>query len=329
MSKPNKKRTLALTVLIALVIVVACVFAANWSNKSVVNSFSPATVSLAIVENDTQVSSRTNTLSLDNGSASKKVQIENSATGSNPADEYVRVCIFPKFIVDDGTDTELYVPYSMSAISGNSFTMGDVRFKLADGWSNNWSYNSADGYFYYNEALAPDGVTAPLLASVSIASEKADYYESLGALLRVSVLADAIQTVGGAVEARWGNNIGLVSLDKARPSAAETTKALAATLSLYGVTPRDSAATSSAIVTEYQLAQARKMITSVFIADYTLTDKEESTTENTSENSENSLENSEDNGESLFELTVGGYTDGDTQENSGDIGDSVAEASAE
>ncbi len=272
----SKKKQMTVVMLIALVIIMSVVFAAVYSNKSVKNNFTPANTNVSVIENDVEVSSA-NKLSLENGYADKKVQIKNSGTGVNSADEYVRVCIFPKFVNSSDEDIEIFIPYTIpEVITDTSFTIGDVTFTLDDDWEENWVY--IDGYFYYKDILSPGDTTPNLLASVSINTDKLNSYRDMGALLRVSILADAIQTVGGAVEARWAES-GLKSNDVPRPEEVSTT----AYQAFQSVVPDTVVTPQAAVVTEYQLAQARAMITKVFIADYRLDDIESSFTDELSD----------------------------------------------
>lgn len=277
MKKISKKKQLTIVILIAIVIVISAVFAAVYSNKSVKNNFVPAQVSVSVIENDEVVSTK-NELPFGNGNAEKRVQIKNSGTGSNSADEYVRVCIFPKFVNSSNEDIEIFIPYTIpETITDTVFTIGDVTFTLDNNWTDNWLY--IDGYFYYKDSLSPGDTTPNLLVSVSMDTDKLNSYRDMGALLRVSILADAIQTVGGAVEARWAKESGLESNDVPRPEEVSTT----AYQAFQSVVPDTVVTPQAAVVTEYQLAQARAMITKVFIADYRLDDIESSFTDELSD----------------------------------------------
>lgn len=281
MKKLNKKKQLAIVILIAIVIIMSVVFAAVYSNKSVKNNFVPAQISVSVIENGEEVSS-TNEIPLKNGFAEKKVQIKNSGTGSNSADEYVRVCIFPKFVNSSDEDIEIFIPYTIpKMVIGYNFTIGDVTFTLNNRWRESWDYNYNDGYFYYKDILSPGETTPNLLASVSINTDKLNSYSDMGALLRVSVLVDAIQTVGGAVEARWIES-GLKSNDAERPveTASAAYQAFQRAASDTITTPQ------AVVVTEYQLEQARNMITSIFIADYTFNNADEEINEYSEDNFE-------------------------------------------
>lgn len=274
----SKKKQMAVVVLIAIVIIMSVVFASVYSNKSVKNNFIPSQTNISVIENDKEAGS-TNKLPFENGNAVKRVQIKNSGAGVNSADEYVRVCIFPKFINSSDENIEIYVPYSIpEVITGTSFTVGEVTFTLDSDWAESWEY--IEGYFYYKNILSPGNITPPLLSSVSMDSDKLSYYSNVGALLRVNVLADAIQTVGGAVEARWDKS-GLISNDVARPDEVYSASYNAFMGSDDIVTPE------AAVVTEYQLEQARNMISRIFITDYNFNDSVHNIIEDSDHNFEN------------------------------------------
>lgn len=156
-------------------------------------------------------------------SAEKKVQITNiSQINENNADAYIRACIIPRWTAEVGT-VKVDVTNSASGlsefgsltditISDNTYIMGDVTFTLDQDWSDHWLFNPKDGYFYYKDIVSPDGTTAPLLERVSIGQKTWDIItetdEESGTVtdvvkLEVDILADAIQTVGGALDARW------------------------------------------------------------------------------------------------------------------------------
>jgi hypothetical protein len=181
--------------------------------------------------------------------ATKKVKIKNlNLEDENNADAYIRVCMIPRWIrrvyVDtdgnmydtkpkDTECTEQYIDITTSSqysasgsltdikINNNTFSMGDVTFALNEKWSDNWIFNSKDGYFYYKNIVSPEdtssddptGITELLLESVSISKA---VYDSMGdnIFLRVDIMADAIQTEGDAVANRWGSSgITVVTID--------------------------------------------------------------------------------------------------------------------
>lgn len=305
MKKFSKKKQMSIIVLVALVIVISAVFAAVYSNKSVKNNFIPAQVNVSVIENDEEVG-LTNKLPFGNGNTEKRVQIKNSGTVSNSADEYVRVCIFPKFVNSSDEDIEIYIPYTIpEVISGNTFAVGDVTFTLDSDWTKSWKY--VGGYFYCKDILSPGDTTPTLLASVSMDSDKLNYYSNMGALLRVSVLADAIQSVGGAIEARWPDS-GLTSNDIARPAEDVS----AHDISLFSVMTDEVVTPESVQVTEYQLEQARSMVSRIFITDYILDDFQLDITDDSADN------NLSVNDESVLAQKDGVDIDAESSENGED-----------
>ena len=81
--------------------------------------------------------------------------------------------------------------------------MGNVTFTLDSGWETHWFWNPTDGYFYYRAVVEPGKTTELLLESVSISSDTYSILETYDIQLEVDVLADSIQTKGGALDARW------------------------------------------------------------------------------------------------------------------------------
>jgi hypothetical protein len=263
----EKRKRLLLVSALASLAVVACIFAGTRSEKSIDNTFTAASVGIGIVENDTLMETSANTVSFiesnNQYTATKKVSIENIGGDGNNASVFVRVCIFPRFIVkNETTQVATSTGAFPASITGNTFTMGGVTFTLNEKWTDYWTYSN--GYFYYiggdpSGVLAYGSTTESLLESVSVSKTFYDEYIADGRLLRVVVLADSIQTVGKAVENRWGSGSGLESNDVERPtessseSSATQSKARARTYS-------DSNASGSAIITNYQEAQIQNMI---------------------------------------------------------------------
>lgn len=197
------------------------------SIKSAENNFIPSEITNAVQENgddnENPVSQKTLTWTLDGGNyytATKEVKILNvDVAGENHTDAYIRVCMIPRWVrtvreTDTSHETEIDVT-NAAGYTGfgnitdikidentNTYTMGDIEFKLADDWSANWIYNEKDGYFYYKKIVPPGGTTEILLENVSISKEK---YERIDEdiFLRVDIISDSIQTEGGALDARW------------------------------------------------------------------------------------------------------------------------------
>jgi hypothetical protein len=120
-----------------------------------------------------------------------------------------------------------------------TFTMGNVTFKLNDSWSDNWIFNPNDGYFYYKKAITPEDESKKILGGITTTSEETKASDGStttseaaktstvdttittlllekvsipGSIknklnedlfLKVDIVADGIQTEGGALDARW------------------------------------------------------------------------------------------------------------------------------
>ena len=194
------------------------------------NDFVPAVISLAVVENNDENSDpekKPTTLYWsktdgDEYKAEKKVEIANlNNEKENNTSAYIRVCINPRWTAEVtvakrtgnerkvSIDTDLPLT-NFGALTGikiesNSYKMGDVTFNLADNWSENWFYNSKDGYFYCKKVIAFGDKTPELLASVMISSKTKEKLDSLGAKLTVDILADGIQSEGKAADTMWTN----------------------------------------------------------------------------------------------------------------------------
>ena len=199
-------------------------------HKEKENDFVPAVISLAVVENNDENSDpekKPTTLYWsktdgDEYKAEKKVEIANlNNEKENNTSAYIRVCINPRWTAEVtvakrtgnerkvSIDTDLPLT-NFGALTGikiesNSYKMGDVTFNLADNWSENWFYNSKDGYFYCKKVIAFGDKTPELLASVMISSKTKEKLDSLGAKLTVDILADGIQSEGKAADTMWTN----------------------------------------------------------------------------------------------------------------------------
>ncbi len=232
----HRRKKIIFTVLLfaVLVLCIAIAYADYKSEKTAENVVTPANVATAVIENGTSnanilSSTYTTTLSLvadqtpspTSYSAAKQVQIKNIDENDNNTEAYIRVAIVPEWTATvtptAGTDVDVTLgtpedygledfgeltDISLSA-GDTSYTMGDVTFTLDSSWESYWFFNTTDGYFYYRKKLAPGSTTEPLLASVKLSASTYDSMEEYGIDLEVDVLTDAIQTQGGAVDARW------------------------------------------------------------------------------------------------------------------------------
>jgi hypothetical protein len=285
----SKKQLLLVTVLTALVIIMATVFAVVLSKKEVENNFTNANLSVAVLEDNVVNGVATFKADGDDYTALKGVSVKNTSYGANAAQEYIRVCIIPKFmnISDDGTMQTAVMDESdngafPTAVSNNSYTMSGVTFNLDEAWASSWSYKN--GYFYYNTAVTSGETTAKLLESVAIPKAVLDNYTQNGLKLKVVVLADAIQTVGGAVESRWADS-GLASNDVARPSE-ETTDTSESTEGETDKSTTASALEANSHISEYDMEKASDLVSTVSVTVYELPEDGSDDTENAADDTD-------------------------------------------
>lgn len=261
----NIKKILTAAVICAFMAII--VYAITSSVKNAENIFIPSATVIEVWENDEKVNN-SNVVTLSNVSgmltAPKAVEIKN-ISGNKGQEVFIRVCMFPKFM-NTAYDYQIYIPHNdfSQAISSNTFDIGDVTFTLAEDWKSHWIYDN--GYFYYNKAVASGETTEKLLESISISADKWNEYKKSGADLNIMVLADAIQSVGGAVENRWGDDLGLKSNDKPRPAEADTAAAIVSMFSSVdeNVSVPDNVVSSSAyVLTDYMKKRIANMVISV------------------------------------------------------------------
>lgn len=112
-------------------------------------------------------------------SVTKIVEVKN--TGSNEA--YIRVKVDKNIALDGEGDP-------------------DLDLLELDLNTENWT-EGEDGYYYYNEALAPDGVTEPLFTKVTFAGSMNNIYQNSSA--SVDVTAYAVQVANNGDTALEAN----------------------------------------------------------------------------------------------------------------------------
>lgn len=207
------------------------------------NQFTPAEINLNVVENGEASSGMTLMWEIPENESEAKVdkvvQIQNvNYEDENNADAFIRVALIPHWTRTAGTES-LVVDVTNAANKdfcdffqltdvikiddeNHSYAMNDdIYCQLYTGacadvtgtssseWSDYWIWNPKDGYFYYKYAVVPGEKTYPLLAGVKFANSEKLNSVYKGLTLQVDVLADAIQTEGGAVSSQWGENIGI------------------------------------------------------------------------------------------------------------------------
>lgn len=167
------KKTLTALVSVALLLLVGSgsTLAYLFTNTdSVENTFTPAQVSCAVVENDQAYTS--NTVNITNNNKSN-VTIKN--TSNVPA--YIRAAIVVTWKNADGT------VYAVAPKSGD-----DYKLDIGSGWIPN------DEFYYYNSQVVADGSTSPL---ITLAQRNQAAPE--GYYLSIEILAEAIQAEGMGV----------------------------------------------------------------------------------------------------------------------------------
>lgn len=215
--KTSKKRSItvgaaAALLVIAPVIVLAVVYQSGMRQ----NRFQPASVHIGIVENsgspaDSAVQEIRFRADESSNSyiAKKQVAVYDNRDSSNA---YLRVRFVPMWYDGDGficaamgsfTDfqTQTLDTTNDQLLLQNGKGETVITLQLAAGWRDAWTYEPDDGCFYYGGTIEPNRTTPLLLDEVVLS--KAMYDASEGYTLRLEVLADAVQTYGGAKEIRW------------------------------------------------------------------------------------------------------------------------------
>lgn len=196
------------------------------SDDYVVNNFFPSDISTAVEENGNENENSVDEESLswepdsyDDSiyTAQKRVSVANvNVSHENNADAYIRVCMIPRWVYknEDGTEVDVISSSKYTGVGNltsvviaedNTLDMGEITFRLAEDWREHWIFNSNDGYFYYKKIVKPGESTTLLLDSLSISKDILDNADD-GVYLKVDIISDSIQTVGGALESRWGSS---------------------------------------------------------------------------------------------------------------------------
>ena len=185
----SKKSILILTLALLLTVAVGSTLAYIFMRTDPVNNtFTPAQVSCAVVENGGRPV--TNAI-VNTGSEKTNVQIKN--TGDT--DAYIRVAIVITWKNDQGV-------VWAEAPTSNDYT---IEWNLtADGW-----VKGPDGYYYYTQKVAPhgglhDGLTDVLITSCTPVTGNAPE----GYVLSVEIVASAIQaSPDTVVEEQWKTGV--------------------------------------------------------------------------------------------------------------------------
>lgn len=149
---------LALVLLLTLVITGTVAFLATGTN-SIVNTFTPSHVTTQVVE------------TLD-GNTKSDVMIKN--TGDT--DAYIRATYVVNWVDANGNI------YATQPVAGTVYTVSVNETDWTQG---------ADGYYYCNTSIAPDGLTPVLVNSITPNNTAPDGYT-----LQVTIIAEGIQSTG-------------------------------------------------------------------------------------------------------------------------------------
>ncbi len=184
-----------IAVLIVILLALANFTLALLSQRTdnIVNNFSLGEVPIEIDEGDTDPKE------VEWGDNNKPVKIKNTGT----VDAVVRVLIIPEFYDKESGDHLGGNLAVLAAPTGKELELGDIVLYFHESFtgneSDNWIFNPADGYFYYNKVLKPGTTTEQLLSGVDLNDgvDKAEYEEIQ---VEIQVYADSIQAYGGAAQ---------------------------------------------------------------------------------------------------------------------------------
>ena len=204
----NKKRNAVIASIAALLFTAPIVvFSVAYYSSRKTNAFKPAKVDIEVVENNDGGAEFSKELTLEDGKTDKAVQIRDTRSKEG---EMLRVFFVPMWYekTENGAGNLCGGVFDLRpnniSQTGNTLVYEDgenkITLHLNDDWeTNGWSYGG-DGYFYYKGELQSGKLTPQLL-------DKVEMNDGAQALLtdhvfRLDVLADAIQTSGGASSER-------------------------------------------------------------------------------------------------------------------------------
>ena len=97
------------------------------------------------------------------------------------------------YIENDG-DNPLYARIKLEkAITlSNGEKVDDLEEIVLDINQDDWTYNSEDGYYYYNKALEPGDSTPPLFTKVTFSTDMGNEYQN--ARIDINISAQAVQS---------------------------------------------------------------------------------------------------------------------------------------
>ena len=168
----------ALVIAAAALLVIGSSLAWLTSTENKVNAFLPGKVAISVQEEF-----QSGTEPTVGTPAVKKVAVKNDTGLGSNVNAFLRVKLVPVWR-DADTNANRGLP------------VDNVQLNLASG--SGWFLGS-DGCYYYPDPVAPGGLTAELLSSVTIQSAPSPVYDN--AYLEIQVLADGIQAEGDAASA--------------------------------------------------------------------------------------------------------------------------------
>lgn len=217
----SKRKALIIGVVTLLLIIPVTVYAIMYYSDIRQNEFIPAKANVQIKEDehdpeDEHSSSddeyRFTLSSNGNYSTNKAVQIHDERKMN---DEYLKVLVIPSWYDSNGNavaNIEGVTDHRYKALNEsetalevyNGYGEAVITYLLDPYWKESWSYNDADGCFYYSGLIASGQTTSTLISGVEISPSV--YNATDGYTLHVDILADAIQKYGDAVDNRkWSN----------------------------------------------------------------------------------------------------------------------------
>lgn len=168
----------------------------QYKTPALTNPFYKGIVNIGVVENNSDSSPDRNVtdglnITLTGQTADKNVWIKNLDTPGHNAPVYIRVKLVSVWRNADGTGTGI---------------PADVTYTLAPvvtGTTGEWvkTGTGLDATYYFTKPVEPGSLTGQLLDSVTVNGSV-----PAGKKLEINVLADAVQSDGGAAEITWGVN---------------------------------------------------------------------------------------------------------------------------
>lgn len=189
--KLSKKSILITSITLLLLLAVGATLAYVFTQtEGVTNTFNPAEVACAVVENN---GTPTTGSTVDTGSVKENVQIQN--TGDTEA--YIRVAVVINWMNEDGTKV-----WAAKPVLSTDGTPGDytIEYDLANGW-----FDGGDGFYYYSLPVAPTELTSVLIQEATLIGTAPTGTDDTQYYLSIEIVASSIQsTPSNVVCEQWG-----------------------------------------------------------------------------------------------------------------------------